>query len=190
MAPLIYNALTSLDGYSEDENGHFDWAAPDADVHRFINDLVRGAGTFLYGRRMYETMQPWESDPALAAASPITRDFAGIWQSVDKIVFSRSLATVSTRRTTLVGDFDPAYVRQLKEEMERVLYIGGPDLAGHAFRAGLVDGCQLFVAPVIVGGGKRTLPDAVQLDLELVDERRFASGFVFLHYRVRPGTGA
>jgi dihydrofolate reductase len=185
MAHLIYSALTSLDGYTEDTHGSFDWAAPDEEVHRFINDLERPAGTHLYGRRMYETLQVWETDPRLAAESPLLRDFAEIWQAADKIVYSRTLQAVPTRRTRLERDFDPGAIRRLKETANKDILIGGPELAAQAFRAGLVDECQLFLMPVIVGGGKHALPGSVQLALELLEQRRFGSGAVFLRYRIQ-----
>jgi dihydrofolate reductase len=185
MAHLIYSAISSLDGYIEDREGHFDWAAPDEEVHKFINDLERPAGTYLLGRRMYETMMVWETDPALAAESPLLCDYAEMWQAADKIVYSRTLAAVSTRRTRLERTFDPEAVRQLKQAAEKDILIGGPGLAAHAFRAGLVDECQLFLTPIIVGGGKPSLPDDVRLELELLEERRFGSGVVFLRYRAR-----
>ena len=185
MAKLIYSAITSLDGYIEDEDGKFDWAVPDEEVHTFINDLERPVGTYLYGRRMYETMVGWETDPTLAAQSQLMQDFAQIWQAADKIVYSRTLETVSTGRTRIERDFDPEAVRQMKASAERDLTVGGPGLAAHAFGAGLVDECRLFVAPIVVGGGKQSLPNDVRLKLELVDERRFGNGMVQLHYRTR-----
>ena len=190
MAHLIYSAISSLDGYIEDMQGKFDWAAPDKEVHGFINNLERPAGTYLFGRRMYETMLVWETDPNLAADSPITRDFAEIWQAANKIVYSRTLETVSTRKTQLERTFDPESIRQLKEAVEQDILIGGPELAAHAFRAGLIDECQLFLTPILVGGGKRSLPDNVRMDLELLEERRFGSGVVFLRYRTRQGRAA
>jgi dihydrofolate reductase len=190
MARLIYSAISSLDGYIEDMHGHFDWAAPDEEVHSFINDLERSAGTHLYGRRMYETLMVWETDPSLAAESPLLRDFAEIWQAADKIVYSRTLQAVSTRRTQLERNFNPADIRQLKEAVEQDMLIGGPGLAAHAFRAGLIDECHLFLTPIIVGGGKSALPDNVRLELELLEERRFGSGVVFLRYRTRQGNAA
>ncbi len=188
MAQLIYSAISSLDGYIEDMEGKFDWAAPDEEVHQFINDLERTAGTYLLGRRMYETMMVWETDPNLAADSPITRDYAEMWQAANKIVYSRTLGTVSTRKTQLERTFDPESIRQLKETVKQDILIGGPGLAAHAFRAGLVDECQLFLTPIIVGGGKQSLPDNVRIELELVEERRFGNGMVFLRYRTRQGS--
>ncbi len=186
MARLIYSAISSLDGYTEDVTGNFDWAAPDEEVHRFVNDLERPAGTYLYGRRMYETMQAWETDPSLAIGSPVLRDYAEIWQAADKIVYSRTLPAVSTRKTRLERAFDPEAVRRLKETAGPELLIGGPELAAQALHSGLVDECHLFLTPVIVGGGKKALPDGIRLDLELLDERRFTSGVVFLRYRIIP----
>ena len=187
MAHLIYSAISSLDGYIEDADGNFDWAMPDEEVHSFINNLERSAGTYLLGRRMYETMMVWETDPTLAADSEITRDFAQIWQTANKIVYSRTLGMVSTRKTQLERTFDPETIRQLKEAVEQDILIGGPELAAHAFRAGLIDECQLFLTPIIVGGGKQSLPEDVRLELELLEERRFGSGVVFLRYRTRQG---
>ena len=185
MARLVYSAICSLDGYIEDVNGSFDWAAPDEEVHRFINDLERTAGTHLYGRRMYETLMVWETDPSLAADSPITRDFAEIWQAADKIVYSKSLQTVSTRKTRIERDFDAAAIRQLKESANRDILIGGAQVAAQAFKAGLIDEVQLFLTPVLVGGGKPALPKDVWLELVLMEERCFDSGVVFLRYQKR-----
>lgn len=187
MANLIYSAISSLDGYIEDTNGKFDWAMPDDEVHRFINNLERAAGTYLYGRRMYETMMGWETDPRLADVSPLMADFAEIWQAADKIVFSRTLQTVSTRKTRIERNFDPEAIRQLKQSAARDILIGGPALAGHAFRSGLIDECHLFLTPILVGGGKPSLPDNVRLELELLEERSFCNGMVFLRYRAGQG---
>jgi dihydrofolate reductase len=183
MAKLIYSAITSLDGYVADEAGKFDWAEPDEEVHRLVNDLERPVGTYLYGRRMYEVMAYWETAHALPDQPPFVRDFAEIWQGADKIVYSKTLETAATAKTRIERDFDPETVRQLKASAERDITMGGPDLAAQAFKAGLVDELQLFVAPVVVGGGKRSLPDHVRLKLELLDERRFGSGVVYLRYR-------
>jgi len=185
MAKLIYSAIASLDGYIEDEDGNFDWAAPDEEVHAFINDLERPVGTYLYGRRMYETMVGWETDPTLAEHSPLMRDFAEIWRAADKIVYSSTLETVSTASTRIERDFDPESVRQIKAQSGRDITVSGPDLAAHAWRAGLVDECQLFVAPIVVGGGKRSLPNDVRVRLELLEERRFEGGMLYLHYHTR-----
>ncbi len=184
MANLIYLAITSLDGYIEDTTGAFDWAAPDEEAHRFVNDLVRSTGAFLYGRRMYETMQAWETEPALAAHDPITQDFAAIWQAAEKIVYSTTLDVAVTRNTRIERAFDPAAIARRKATATRDLGIGGPELAAHALRAGLVDEYHLFVAPVVVGGGKPALPAGVRLKLDLREERRFASGMLFLRYRL------
>ena len=187
MAKLIYSAIASLDGYIADEDGNFDWAAPDEEVHRFVNDLIRPVGTYLYGRRMYEVMRGWEHpEDLLPDRSPVTLDFAAVWQAADKVVYSRTLEEVSSARTRIERDFDPEAVRRRKESAGRDLAVGGPHLAAEALRAGLVDECQLFLAPVVVGGGNRALPDRLRLDLELLDERRFAGGTVFLRYRTRP----
>jgi dihydrofolate reductase len=183
MAKLIYSAIMSLDGYIEDEDGTFDWAMPSEEMHTFINNLEQPVGTYLYGRRMYETMIGWETDPTLAEHSPAMRDFAAIWQAADKIVYSRTLETTSTARTRIERDFDPNAVRQLKASAGHDIAVGGPDLANDAFRAGLVDELHLFVTPIVVGGGKQSLPNHVRLALELLEERRFGNGMVFLRYR-------
>ena len=185
MARLIYSTMASLDGYIEDMDGKFDWAAPDEEVHSFINNLERSAGTYLLGRRVYETTMVWETDPSLAADSPITRDYAEIWQAANKIVFSKTLTSVPTRKTQLERTFDPETIRQLKKEVEQDILIGGAELAAHAFRAGLIDECHLFLTPIIVGDGKKSLPDNVRIELELLEERRFGNGMVFLRYRTK-----
>jgi dihydrofolate reductase len=182
VARLIYAALASLDGYVEDEHGKFDWAAPDEEVHAFVNDLERPIGTYLYGRRMYETMVAWET---MADDAPVMRDYAEIWRGTDKVVYSSTLADVSSARTRIERDFDPEAVRQLKASAERDLAVGGAGLAGVALGAGVVDEVQLFLAPVIVGGGKPALPSGVRVALELIDERRFAGGSVYLRYGTR-----
>ena len=184
MAKLIYSALTSLDGYVADADGKFDWAEPDEEVHAFVNDLARPLGTFLLGRRMYEVLVYWETID-LSDQPPAIRDFAEIWRAADKIVYSKTLETVSSKRTRIEREFDPEAVRQLKRASERDLTVGGPELAAHAFKAGLVDECHLFLAPILVGDGKRSLPDHVRLELELVDERRFGNGTVHLRYRAK-----
>jgi dihydrofolate reductase len=186
MAKLIYSAITSLDGYVADENGNFDWAAPDEEVHRFVNDLERPIGTYLYGRRIYETMVYWETAHTLPDQPPFIQDFAGIWQAADKIVYSKTLDTPSSARTRIERDFDPDAVRRMKASAERDISVGGPDLATQAIKAGLVDEYHLFLTPIIVGGGKQSLPDNVRLELELLDERRFGNGVVHLHYRTKP----
>jgi dihydrofolate reductase len=185
MARLIYSAITSLDGYVAGEDGNFDWAAPDEEVHTFVNDLERPVGTYLYGRRMYEVMVYWETAHTLADQPPYSRDFAEIWQQADKIVYSRTLGTASSARTRIERDFDPETIRQMKATAGRDITVGGPELAAQAIKAGLVDECHLFVAPVLVGGGKRAFPSHIRVKLELLDERRFASGVVHLHYRTR-----
>jgi dihydrofolate reductase len=185
MAKLIYPAITSLDGYIEDAQGSFDWAEPDAEVHTYINDLQQPVGTELYGRRMYETMAVWETmgdEPGLPAEA---KGFAELWRGLDKVVYSRTLDSVTTSRTRLEREFDPDAVRRLKESADGDVTIAGPGLAQHAFRAGLVDEVHLFVCPVVVGGGKPGLPRDARLDLELVDEQRFGSGVVHLRYRTR-----
>ena len=185
MAKLIYSAIASLDGYIEDEDGKFDWAEPDEEVHGFVNDLERPVGTYLLGRRMYEVLVYWEDPPALADQPPFIRDFAEIWRAADKIVYSKTLKTVSSARTRIERAFDPEAVRQLKAAAGRDLTVGGPALAARAFEAGLVDELHLLVVPIVVGGGKRSLPDHVRSELELLDERRFGNGVVHLRYRTR-----
>jgi dihydrofolate reductase len=185
MAKLIYPAIASLDGYVADEDGIFDWAEPDEEVHTFVNDLERPVGTHLYGRRLYEVLVAWETMDARPDQPPYFLDFAKIWQAAEKIVYSRTLETVSSARTRIEREFDPEVVRELKATSERDLLVGGPELASEAIRAGLVDEYHLFLAPVVVGGGKRSLPEDVRVDLELLDERRFASGFVYLLYGAR-----
>jgi dihydrofolate reductase len=185
MAKLIYSGITSLDGYVADEDGNFDWSAPDEEVHTFINDLERPVGTYLYGRRAYEVMLYWETAHTHADQPAFERDFTAIWQAADKIVYSRTLETVSSARTRIERDFDPEAVRQMTAAAGRDISVYGPDLAGQAIRAGLVDEFHLFVTPIVVGGGKQWLPDKVRRELELLDERRFHSGVVFLRYRAR-----
>jgi dihydrofolate reductase len=186
VARLIYSAIGSLDGYIEDKDGRFAWAEPDEAVHAFVNELERPVGTYLYGRRMYETMIGWGTDPSLAEQSRVMRDFAEIWQAADKIVYSRTLEAVSTARTRIERDLDPDAVRELKAAAARDLAVGGPELAAQAFRAGLVDECHLFLAPILVGGGKQSLPADIRLKLELLDKRRFDNGMVYLCYRTAP----
>jgi dihydrofolate reductase len=183
MAKLIYAVITSLDGYVADEDGNFDWAEPDEEVHAFVNDLERAAGTNLYGRRMYEVMVYWETALSLVDLTPVARDFAQIWQAADKVVYSKTLDAVSSARTRIERDFDPEAIRQMKASAGRDITVGGPDLAAQAIKAGLVDEYHLFVVPVVVGGGKQSLPDDVRLSLEVRDLRRFDSGVVYLHYR-------
>jgi dihydrofolate reductase len=185
VANLIYSTITSLDGYVADTEGSFDWAAPDEEVHAFVNDLERRAGTYLYGRRMYEVMSGWEI-MNLADQPPVAHDFAEIWRAADKVVYSRTLETVSSGRTRLERTFDPTTVRQMKEQSMRDVTIGGPELAAQAMKAGLVDECHLFLTPIVVGGGKHSFPVSVHTNLDLLDERRFANGVVHLHYRIKP----
>jgi dihydrofolate reductase len=181
MGKLIYLTLASLDGYVADKDGKFDWAEPDEEVHAFVNDLARPVGTYLYGREMYEVMIAWETLD-LADQPPFIRDFAEIWRAAEKIVFSRALESVSSARTRMEREFDPDAIRELKEQAPHDVAVAGPGLAGEAIRAGLVDEYQLFLAPVIVGGGKRALPDDARIDLELLDERRFDSGVTYVRY--------
>src|ERR671930_1357324 len=185
VAKLLYLMNVSLDGSIADEDGKLDWAAPDEEFFSFINDLQRPVGTYLYGRRLYELMHVWETDPAAAAQSPGAREFAQIWQAADKVVYSTTLEAASTTRTRIERDFDPEAVRRLKAAAERDLTVGGPALAAHAITAGLVDEYHLIVWPVVVGGGKRLLPVRVRLQLELLDERRFGNGVVYLRYRAQ-----
>ena len=185
MAKLIYSALTSLDGYVADKAGNFDWAKPSEEVHGFVNDLEREVGTHLYGRRMYEVMAYWESADTAGDQPQFFQDYAKIWKAADKIVYSRTLADVSSARTRIEREFDFDAVRQLKATADRDVSIGGPELAAQAIKAGLVDELHLFLAPVVVGGGRRSLPADARLELELLDERRFANGVVHVHYRTR-----
>ena len=180
MAKLIYTAITSLDGYIEDEHGSFDWSAPDEDVHAFVNDLERRIGTYLYGRRLYETMVYWETDDDQAA---VARDYAEIWRAAEKVVYSRTLQKASSEKTRIEREFDAAAIRRLKESSRSDISIGGAELAGQAIAEGLVDECHLFLGPVLVGGGKRALPAGVHAELELLEERRFRSGVVYLRCR-------
>ena len=184
MGRLVYSAIQSLDGYTEDPSGDFGWGEPDEEVHAFVNGLMEPIGTHLLGRRMWEVMSYWDSDKPLSGP-PHIAEFARVWQGADKVVYSRTLEDVATPGARLERAFDPDAVRRMKREAARDLSAAGPELAAEAFRAGLVDELQLTVAPVVVGGGKRSLPDGVRLDLELLDERRFASGFAFLRYGVR-----
>ena len=182
MGKLVYLTNTSLDGYIEDEHGAFDLYEPDDDVFAATTALVRSCSTFLYGRRLYETMSPWETNPALAEQSPRTAAFATAWQAADKVVYSTTLTTVSTAATRLEHAFDPAAVQALKSAAAGDLTIGGANLAAHA--SGLVDEYQLFVWPMILGAGKPALPAGHRAPLELLDERRFNNGVVYLRYRI------
>ena len=185
MARLIYSAITSLDGYIADENGKFDWAKPDVEVHTFINDLERQVGTHLLGRRMYEVLEYWDDPPALDEQPSFVQEFAETWQAADKIVYSRTLETARTARTRVERDFDPEAIRRLKAQSDRDVTVGGPELAAQAISAGLVDDYLMFVVPVLVGAGKHALPHDGRIELDLLDERRFRNGTVFLHYRTR-----
>ena len=184
MAKLIYSTIASADGYVEDASGGFGWAAPDEEVHRFVNDLERPVGTYLYGRRMYETMAGWETAHTVPGQPPSAQEFASIWQAAEKIVFSATLESVSSARTRIERNFDPAIVARLKAAAEHDMTVGGADLAGQAIKAGLVDELQMFLVPAIVGGGKRAFPNGARSDLELLDTRRFANGAVYLRYRL------
>jgi len=182
VAKLIYSAITSLDGYVADADGRFDWAEPDPEVHRFVNDLERPIGTYLYGRRMYEVMAGWET---MEATAPLMEDFALLWRAADKVVYSRTLPDVSTARTRIDRHFDAKAVRQMKASADADISVGGPELAGHAIKAGVVDEIHLFLTPVVVGGGTASLPNGARVDLELMDEHRFGNGVVYLRYRGR-----
>jgi dihydrofolate reductase len=179
---LIYSAIASIDGYVEDEAGNFDWAAPDEEVHAFVNELERPIGTYLYGRRMYETMAVWET---IDDDHPVMRDFAELWRAAEKVVYSRTLESPTSARTRIERDFDPEAVRRLKETARSDIGIGGAELAGEAIAAGLVDEYRLLLVPVLVGAGKRALPGGVRAELELLEQRTFASGVVYLRYRQR-----
>ena len=183
MARLIYSAIMSLDGYTADSGGDFEWAAPDEEVLGFVNELERPIGTYLFGRRMYETMTFWENPPA--GLSPGSREFAELWQGADKIVFSKTLSAPTTTRTRIERNFDPVMVQEMKEAADRDLAVGGAELAAQAIRSGLVDEYQLFLVPVFVGGGTQALPDGVRVNLELADEHRFGGGMVYLCYHPR-----
>jgi dihydrofolate reductase len=185
MAKLIYSAITSLDGYVADKSGNFEWAAPDAEVHAFVNECERTVGTYLYGRRMYETMVYWETVPTPPDQPPVERDYTEIWRTADKVVYSTTLPAdaVSSARTRLERTFEPDTIAQMKAAAETDISVGGPNLAGHAISAGLVDEIHLFLTPIVVGGGAAALPDDVRVELELLDDRRFADGTVYLRYR-------
>jgi dihydrofolate reductase len=185
VAKLIYGAITSLDGYVADAAGNFDWAEPDEELHAFVNDIERRAGTYLYGRRMYEVMAVWETMHTVPDQHPVALDYAALWQAADKVVYSTTLDSVTTERTRLERTFDPDAIRAMKEAAARDITIGGAELAGHAFKAGLIDECHLFLSPIVIGGGKPSLPDDVVVPLELEDVRRFGNGVVHLHHRVR-----
>ena len=183
MAKLVFSVIESLDGYVADEGGRFDWAEPDESVHTFVNDLQRPVGAYLYGRRMYEVMVAWETLDGLGDQPPFIVDFAKIWRAASKVVYSTTLDAVRSSRTRVERAFDPDAIRRMKREVAGDISVGGPNLAAQAIAAGLVDEYQLFVAPVAVGGGTRSLPDGLRLNLELMDERRFDNGMVYLNYR-------
>jgi dihydrofolate reductase len=185
MGKLIYSAIASLDGYVADPDGHFESLAPDEEVHRFVNDLERPIGTHLYGRRMYETLAVWEHPEGFVGDSEVMRDYAAIWQAADKVVYSRTLEQVSSSRTRIERNFEPDAVRALKEAADRDVAIGGPEIAAQALAVGLVDECQLFLSPVVMGGGHPAFAGGARAGLELLDERRFAGGVVFVRYRTR-----
>ena len=189
MSKLIYTAIMSLDGYIEDRNGSFSWAEPDEEVHSFINELERPVGTYLYGRRMYEVMAAWQTLPTHEQPSFMT-DFADIWRAADKVVYSKTLKAASTPRTRIEQHFEPQAVQQRKASAARDFAVGGPTLAAHAFNAGIVDVCHLFIAPIVVGDGKSAFPGGIRLQLKLQDERRFRNGTVYLHYRSTTSQGA
>jgi dihydrofolate reductase len=182
VAKLIYSGIMSLDGYVADRDGNFDWSVPDEEVHTFVNERQRAVGTYLYGRRLYEVMLAWEDPAAFAGEPAFVQDFAQLWKEADKVVYSRTLPNPSSKRTRIEREFSADAVRRLKAEAGQDLTVGGPELAASAIRAGLVDEFQMFVSPVAVGGGKRYLPDDVRLNLELLEQRRFGNGVVFLRY--------
>ncbi|RPJ00581.1 MAG: deaminase [Candidatus Aminicenantes bacterium] len=185
MAKLIYMMITSLDGYVADREGNFDWAAPDEEVHTFVNGLMRPVGTHLYGRRMYEVMAAWETMQTLPNQPPYILDFAKIWQAAGKVVYSKTLEKAASARTRIERDFDPAAVRLMKEQAGHDIAVAGPRLAAQAIEAGLVDEYGLIIAPAVVGGGNQWLPDDIRLRIELLEERRFLNGMVYLRYRAR-----
>ncbi len=187
MGKLIYSAIASLDGYVEDADGRFDWAAPDEEVHAFANDLERSIGTAIYGRRMYETMVFWETAGIDDDEPEVIRDYASLWRGTDKVVISRTLEVATSERTRIERELDPAAIRQLVEGSEKDVSIGGADLAGQALAAGIVDELHLLLVPVIVGGGKRALPAGVNLPLQLVDTTGLSGGVVHAHYRLSVG---
>ncbi|MBG0740993.1 dihydrofolate reductase family protein [Paeniglutamicibacter antarcticus] len=187
MAKLIYSGITSLDGYTADRDGNFDWSMPDEEVHTFINNLERPIGTYLLGRKMYQIMTFWEAVPNLQDQPLFVQDFAAVWRAAEKVVFSTTLGAVSSARTRIEANFDPGMIRRLKARADADISVGGPELAGHAIRAGLVDEYQRFITPWVVGGGTRFLPRDVALRLELIDQHRFANGVVYVRYRTLEG---
>jgi len=185
VARLLYSAITSLDGYVADADGNFDWAEPDLEVHAFVNDRERPIGTYLYGRRMYEVMQAWETLGDEPEAPDVARDYATLWRAADKVVYSTTLGATPTSRTRLERSFDPDAVRAMKETAAADLGIGGPGIAAHALRAGLVDEISLYLNPIVVGAGTPALPAGFTTPLRLVDEHRFGNGVVYLQYDVK-----
>ena len=183
MARLIYAANVSLDGFTEDGRGAFDWTRPDDDVFKFITELMGSAGTYLYGRRMYETLAAWETDTNLAAQSDLTAAYSSTWRAADKVVYSSTLAGPVTANTRIERDFDPSTISSMKADASSDLLIGGPNLAAQALAAGLVDELALFVWPIVLDGRNPLLPPALRADLDLIDDHRFSSGAVFLRYR-------
>jgi dihydrofolate reductase len=183
MAKLIYSAITSLDGYVADKDGKFDWSVPDAEVMAFLNEIERPLGTYLYGRGMYEVMAGWETAHLSEDQPPFSEDFAQLWQAASKVVYSRTLDKVTTSKTRLEREFDPDAVRKMKEESDTDLSVGGSEIAGQALKAGVVDEVHLYLSPILVGGGKPSLPDDLRLPLELIEERRFGNGVVYVRYR-------
>jgi dihydrofolate reductase len=188
LAKLIYGIITSLDGFVSDPDGRFEWAAPDDEVHAFINDLERPIGTYLYGRRLYETMAGWGSAEFTDGGAAVTNDYANVWRAANKVVYSRTLSKATTPNTRIEREFDAAAVARMKNEASRDLTVGGPHLAAEALKSGLVDEIRFFVAPVVVGAGNRALNAGIRLDLSLLEHRRFAGGFVYLHYLCRAVT--
>ncbi len=186
MAKLIYVTNVSLDGFIEDEHGSFQWTEPNDEQFAFVTDLIRPVGTYIYGRRLYESMAVWETEPALATQSELMAEFARVWQAADKIVYSTTLESVSTGKSRLEREFDPGSIRQMKLTADRDLMVGGANIAAHAFNARLIDECHLFIVPYVVGRGKPSLPSELHARLELLDERRFDNGVVFVRYRVLP----
>jgi dihydrofolate reductase len=184
MAKLIFTGITSLDGYIADEKGDFDWSAPDEEVHRFVNDLERPVGIYLYGRRLYEVMAYWETADQVPEQPAVMLDYARLWQAADKVVYSTTLTSVASARTRIEPSFDPQAVGAMKQAADRDLSIGGPTLAAHAFRAGLIDEVQVFVSPVMVGAGTRFLPDRVRVTFDLLEQHRFGNGVVYLRYGI------
>lgn len=187
MGKLIYSAIASLDGYVADAEGNFDWSMPDAEVHAYINDLERPIGTYLVGRRLYDVMKVWDTFHGQSGLPPEMEDYAAVWHQAQKIIYSTTLGETNAANTRIESNFDPAAIRRLKQDAEKDLSVGGANLAGQALRAGLVDEVNLFLSPVLVGGGKRALPDGASTSLELLGQRGFGNGVVHLHYRVKAG---